>query len=109
MNRIFSVTAIAALLITGTAIAQTPAVNAPASPAPSAMAPAPAVPAAATPAPAKNRFTEGQVRKYLEANGFSKIESLILGPDSYWRGTGDNKSGKTVNVAVAPDGKITEN
>jgi putative membrane protein len=60
----------------------------------------------AAPVPGKNSFTEQQVMKRLEENGYSTVSGLTKDEQSIWHGKA-TKSGKPVTVAVDYQGNIT--
>jgi len=62
----------------------------------------------AAPVAGKNSFTQDQVTKRLQDNGYSGVNGLMLDDKSIWRGKA-MMSGKSVNVAVDYQGNITAN
>jgi len=62
----------------------------------------------AAPVPGKNSFTQDQVLKRLQDNGYSNVTGLMKDDQSIWRGKA-MKAGQTVTVAVDYQGNITPN
>jgi len=60
----------------------------------------------AAPVAGKNSFTEGQVVKRLEDNGYSTVSGLMKDKESVWHGKA-MKDGKAVTVAVDYQGNVT--
>ena len=61
----------------------------------------------AAPVAGKNSFTEGEVKKRLESNGYSEVSALKKDDQSVWRGKA-MKAGASVNIAVDYQGNITQ-
>jgi opacity protein-like surface antigen len=98
------ITAAAALMLSASAFAQTPA-------SPSSTTPAVASPNATNPqAPVRgaNSFTEGQAKSRIEAKGFSNLSGLQKDADGVWRGKA-LKDGKSVNVSLDFQGNVSAN
>ena len=100
--RTYLAIAAAAVMITGTAMAQpanrdanTPAVNTPNTP------PNPGAPVAGS-----NSFTEGQAKSRIESNGFSNVSELRKDDQGVWRGKA-MKDGKSVTVNLDFQGNVT--
>jgi hypothetical protein len=100
--RTYLAIAAAAVMITGTAMAQpanrdanTPAVNTPNTP------PNPGAPVAGS-----NSFTEGQAKSRIESNGFSNVSELRKDDQGVWRGKA-MKDGKSVTVSLDFQGNVT--
>ena len=96
--------AVAALVGTGLASAQTaPANNSPTPPATAHGSDASKTTAA--PVAGKNSFTEAQAKERLEKHGYTAVSGLKKDDQSVWRGTA-TKDGKPVGVAVDYQGNI---
>ena len=98
------ITAAAALMLSASAFAQTPA-------SPSSTTPAVASPNTTNPqAPVRgaNSFTEGQAKSRIEAKGFSNLSGLQKDADGVWRGKA-LKDGKSVNVSLDFQGNVSAN
>jgi hypothetical protein len=100
--RTYLAIAAAAVMITGSAMAQpanrdanTPAVNTPNTP------PNPGAPVAGS-----NSFTEGQAKSRIESNGFSNVSELRKDDQGVWRGKA-MKDGKSVTVSLDFQGNVT--
>ncbi len=88
----------AVLLISGAAMAQTPATPSPAMPQPTVDA--------AAPLPGANSFTETQARERLEKAGYSGVNDLKKDELGIWRGSA-SRNGGTVLVSVDYRGNVT--
>jgi|SRR3954469_3139054 hypothetical protein len=103
--------AVLALLVAiGPGAAQQPQ-TAPAAPSPEAMLPPGADPDItntnpAAPVAGANSFTRAQVRRRLEANGYTDVDSLSKDKHGIWRGQAA-KAGKRLAVSVDYQGNIT--
>ena len=86
-------TLIAALAVSTSAFAQTPAVKSP-------NANNPAAPVAGA-----NSFTEGQAKSKIEANGYTNVSSVKKDDNGIWTGSA-NKGGQKVNVKVDFQGNV---
>jgi len=107
--------ALALLLASGPAAAQQPQ-TAPAAPSPEAARPEAMLPPGpdpditntnpAAPVAGANSFTRAQVRRRLEANGYTDVDSLSKDKDGIWRGQAA-KASKSFAVSVDYQGNIT--
>ena len=86
-------TLVAALAVSTSAFAQTPAVKSP-------NANNPAAPVAGA-----NSFTEGQAKSRIEDKGFKNVSGLQKDGNGVWRGKAD-QNGKSVNVSVDFQGNV---
>jgi putative membrane protein len=89
------VTLMAALAISTTAFAQTPAVKSPSANNPAA------------PVPGANSFTENQVKSRIEGAGYTNVTALKKDDNGVWTGSA-NKGGQTVVVKVDFQGNVTQ-
>ena len=89
------VTLMAALAISTTAFAQTPAVKSPSANNPAA------------PVPGANSFTENQAKSRIEGAGYTNVTALKKDDNGVWTGSA-NKGGKTVVVKVDFQGNVTQ-
>ena len=87
------ITLIAALAISTTAMAQTPAVKNP-----NAINPA-------APVAGANSFTEGQAKSKIEAAGYTNVSELKKDDNGIWTGSA-TKSGKKANVRLDFQGNV---
>ena len=62
----------------------------------------------AAPVPGKNSFTQEQVAKRLQDNGYSGVTGLMKDSQSIWHAKA-TKAGQPVDVAVDYQGNITSN
>ena len=86
-------TLVAALAVSTSAFAQTPAVKSP-------NANNPAAPVAGA-----NSFTEGQAKSKIEANGYTNVSGLKKDDNGIWMAAG-MKDGKAVMVALDYQGNV---
>ena len=86
-------TLIAALAVSTSAFAQTPAVKSPA-----LIIPRRRLPGA-------NSFTEGQAKSRIEANGYTNVSGLKKDDNGVWTGSA-SKGGQTVNVKLDFQGNV---
>jgi len=86
---------VAALAISTSAVAQTPAVKSPSANNPAA------------PVPGANSFTEGQARSKIEASGYTNVSGLKKDRNGVWTGSA-TKGGQTVNVKLDFQGNVTQ-
>jgi putative membrane protein len=86
---------VAALAISTSAVAQTPAVKSPSANNPAA------------PVPGANSFTEGQARSKIEASGYTNVSGLKKDGNGVWTGSA-TKGGQTVNVKLDFQGNVTQ-
>ena len=86
-------TLIAALAVSTSAFAQTPAVKSPSANNPAA------------PVPGANSFTEGQAKSKIEANGFTDVSGLKKDDNGVWIGSA-TKGGQKVNVKLDFQGNV---
>jgi opacity protein-like surface antigen len=89
------VTLLAALAISTSAVAQTPAVKSPSTTNPAA------------PVPGANSFTEGQAKSKIEAAGYTGVTGLKKDDNGVWTGTA-TQGGKQVNVKLDFQGNVTQ-
>ena len=86
-------TLVAALAVSTSAFAQTPAVKSPSATNPAA------------PVPGANSFTEGQAKSKIEANGYTNISGLKKDDHGVWIGSA-TKGGQKVNVKLDFQGNV---
>ena len=86
-------TLLAALAISTSAVAQTPAVKSPNANNPAA------------PVPGANSFTEGQAKSKIEDAGYTNVSELKKDDNGVWRGKAE-QNGKAVNVSVDFQGNV---
>lgn len=86
-------TLLAALAISTSAVAQTPAVKSPNANNPAA------------PVPGANSFTEGQAKSKIEASGYTNVSSLKKDDNGVWTGSA-TKGGSKVNVKLDFQGNV---
>ena len=86
-------TLIAALAVSTSAFAQTPAVKSPSATNPAA------------PVPGANSFTEGQAKSKIEANGYTDVSGLKKDDNGVWIGSA-TKGGQKVNVKLDFQGNV---
>jgi hypothetical protein len=86
-------TLIAALAVSTSAFAQTPAVKSPSATNPAA------------PVPGANSFTEGQAKSKIEANGYTNVSGLKKDDNGVWIGSA-TKGGQKVNVKLDFQGNV---
>ena len=86
-------TLIAALVVSTSAFAQTPAVKSPSANNPAA------------PVPGANSFTEGQAKSKIEANGYTNVSSLKKDDNGVWTGSA-TKGNQKVNVKLDFQGNV---
>ncbi len=97
----------AAVLIAGSALAQSKTDAPRATDTPAAVAsPSDVNKTTAAPVAGKNSFTEDQATKRLQDNGYIGVTGLTKDDQSIWHGKA-TKAGKSVNVAVDYQGNIT--
>lgn len=104
MKQLFIAALVSAAVIgSGSALAQTP---------PSSSTAPPAIATSkgdsnttAAPVAGKNSFTEGEARDRLEKHGYTAVSGLMKDDQSIWRGTA-MKDGKSVAIAVDYQGNI---
>src|SRR3977135_2666555 len=101
MRAYLSMAAVAALLISPTALAQpanpkgnTPAVNTPNSP-----------PNPNAPVSGANSFTESQAKSRIESSGYTNVSSLRKDDQGVWRGMA-TKDGRSLNVSLDFQGNV---
>ena len=86
-------TLLAALAISTSALAQTPAVKSPSANNPAA------------PVPGANSFTEGQAKSKIEDAGYTNVTELKKDDNGVWRGKA-SKSGSATAVSVDFQGNV---
>jgi len=92
-NTMRLLTLVAALAVSTSAFAQTPAVKSP-------NANNPAAPVAGA-----NSFTEGQAKSKIEANGYTNVSDLKKDDNGVWTGTA-TKGSQKVNVKLDFQGNV---
>jgi len=99
--RTIVLTAVSVLLLTGTAMAQTPAQEGPQNPAVKSMNEN----NSSAPVAGANSFTQGEAMKQIEAKGYTKVTGLKKDDKGVWRGMA-MKDGKSGPISVDYQGNV---
>jgi len=99
--RTIVLTTVSVLLLTGTAMAQTPAQEGPQNPAVKSMNEN----NSSTPVAGANSFTQGEAMKQIEAKGYTKVTGLKKDDKGVWRGMA-MKDGKSGPISVDYQGNV---